>query len=220
MAKTALNWAVGMLVAATMLAGCGSKATHEATTSSGSKPGWHQVTVPSAGFSIQVPPDWQAINLTDSDWEKLLQAAAESNAAIKDMAPQLRQAVQSGAMALIAFGQNDQRAKFVENLNVVITPDGGRTKPGDLADAYKVGMRAMTVPGESPSAEPVSLPAGEGARGTSRLALGRGGAAVASLCYILPHDGKHFTITFSSSVERAEAVRKVAEEMMTTFKFE
>jgi len=180
---------------------------------SAAKPGWKEIK--SAGFSLSVPPDWQPIDLTSGDLEKLISAAAESNPGVKNSEATIRAAAASGAIKMMAFGELSDG--FAENVNVVVLDQPTTLTPEQMREAFEREITPMLVSGSKTTSEKVSLPAGEGYRMHSQLSMGPG-KTLSSHAYIFSKDKKSFTITFTTTPAKKDKMTKLSGEIMQTFR--
>jgi len=185
--------------------------------SAGPKDGWKEVK--SAGFSLHVPNDWTPVDLTSANLDAIIDEASKQNEGAKMAAAQFKQIAAAGMVKLMIYGKVDPAGPFAENMNVVVMPANAVPTADQMVEAYKAQIKPLSAPGTDQTGGPHSMPAGDGVKMHSELAMASGNAkSVASLAYMLPKDGKMFTITFSSLPGRAADMEKLADEIMQSFK--
>jgi hypothetical protein len=111
------------------------------------------------GVHLAAPEDWQAVDLSEEDFEQVFEDAAEAN---PELAEALEgQAAQLAAEGAVLFAINPTMASFADNVNVVEVP-------GAVPSVSELEGQADTIVesfgGDLVGSEMVELPAGEALR--------------------------------------------------------
>lgn len=206
-----------MLVVLAFVSACGPKTSggtaSRTVAQSAAKPGWKEIK--SSGIAISAPPDWNPLDLSAKDLDTLIASSIEANPGIKSSEAMIRGAAASGAIKIIAFGPT--AGTFTPNFNVVVMEGPTTPTADELKTMYEREIKPLLVPGASPEAESVQLPAGKAYRMLSRLAMAQ---EVASIAYVFGHDRKAYTITFSDLPENLEKSKALAAQVMETIRVE
>ena len=89
-----------------------------AVASGPTTPGYHMVTIKKAGFSLEVPNTWLALDPTSKSYAEVLRRVAAAN---PKLAPSLKQ-FSSVASSVVLFAVDQSDADFASNLSVVPLP--------------------------------------------------------------------------------------------------
>jgi hypothetical protein len=186
--------ALGVLLVVLLLTGCGGSDGDSADDPQkvDETPDLAQYEVPSAGFSVGVPPNWEALSADEHPTQEQIEELLGDNPALQ---PYLE--AMAGEDSLIKFMAIDPDAgsDVSTNLNVVVeSPPAGITRE-QYFDASRAQVDQI-APESEIDAEQVSLPAGEALRVSYEHS--QFGSPLGVVQYVLFEGGKGYTLTFTT----------------------
>lgn len=184
--------ALGVLLFLVVLAGCGGSDSADDPQKVGETPELTQYEVPSAGFSVGVPPSWEALSADEHPTQEEIAELLGDNPALQPYLDAM-----AGENSLIKFMavDPDAEADLSTNLNVVVeSPPAGFTRE-QYFDASRAQLDQL-APDSEVGAERVSLPAGDALRVSYEH--NQFGSPLAVVHYVLFEGGQGYTMTFTT----------------------
>lgn len=215
-----MNVRYACLALVLVVAGCGSKSDTVVTEKATVKPagaeapaGWQ--TVKTASFSIALPKDWQVIDMTSGDMDKMLSGVSFPKDDGGKMKQQILALAKQGIFKLYAFGPNKDN-NFQENLNVNVTPAGGMTDLKVIKDASEKQMATLAKETNS-SIE--SNPDRIVLNSVMETQTPNGAVTYATHAHMLIHNDQCYTFTFSTSPSNRSRIEGIAKDAVKTITF-
>lgn len=171
------------------------------------------------GLSIEVPADWQIIDFTQGDFNKIMDSMAEKNPSMQKTVPMIRQLASSGGMKMYAFDFKDAKDGFTPNLNIIETPVPMGTSFSQLVEANKQQMSSIS---KIQTDGPAKLGGLDGHSIESEMPLNTqtgSSVKVQLLSYIVMRDDKQLTVTFSTTSDQADRMRETATSAIRSIEF-
>ena len=177
-------------------------------------PGW--VEAKSAGVGISLPPDFEVMDLSSGNVDKIVASAEKRYPNQPDMTKMVKQIAASGAMKLVALAPDPGPGKFRENLNLIVLPLPTGKSLEDVMDLNRKQFETMANPGTI-KVEKRQFPIGDVCYFQADTPSAQGSHS--STGYIVLHDGQQFVFTFSSAVSDKDSFALVADKAMKTAHF-
>lgn len=174
-----------------------------------------------AGISLEFPKGWISVDLTQKDFEELMDGPTWKNPDMEKMKPMIKQMAATGMIRMIAFDTENAKDGFVPNFNVTAIPlPNDRVTLAEVEKANRDQLASMNG-----GAAPVARRLDFGGREASHLQWSTQGSTpdgksltFAFQTYLLIHGKEQLTFTFTSSDEMAGKYRSLSEEAMKTLR--
>ncbi len=202
-----------LLVLAAGCGGDGDEGDAEQPRQTKTTAGFSTYEVASAGFSIAVPSDWEAVNAEDVLDEKAVESMIEDNPNLAPFVDAI--SGPDSLIELIAFDPEVVRG-FATNLTVIIEPvPEGLTREQYYAANVR-NIERLLDPTTELAEKRGAVPAGE----TLVLRYGQRaqGRAIATLQYIFFLDGAGYILTYTTLAGRAGAYAETFEHSARSFR--
>lgn len=174
--------------------------------------------ISSSEFTITVPKDWKTFDIARSDFEQVLDSAAQQNPESAALFEQVRSAAKTGVYKLFSFGPSDKESQFAPNVNVVSMPVPENMKLDELGKGSAEQIKSLM---KGTIAEQVTkeYPAGSAYRIKAyvniRTSAGPTDLQVVSHLFILKK--KQYVITYTFPKKHSGNFEAVAESSAQSF---
>ena len=196
--------AVGIALAALLLAGCGGDGggTSDPPRPSDASDGLETYDLESHGFSIGVPESWEAVSAETVAESEALEELARRNPAVKPFVDAVRRP--SSPLKFVAVDP-DAEEGFATNVNVVVEPLPEEVSVDEYRDAMLRQLAATGIPARSVEREEVELPAGRATRFAYETDYDREGPGetVRTLQYAFVSGEEAYVVTYSTLPDQA-----------------